>query len=143
MIKFSSKTTDLIFDVQDFTGKNVRNISHVSALVELTNTAGNHKLFNDLIFKAKYLKGLKSISQKEISGNNIDMNTANEKILTEMSSELNNLTNIILNIISNLSPEEKADFENNFFLMKSECLLKYFELIEDLSMFKEFFNAKT
>lgn len=143
MIKFSSKTTDFIFDVQDFTGRNVRNITHVSALVELAYTAGNHKLFNDMIFKAKYLKGLKNISLKEIPGNNIDVDTANKKIMTEMSSELNNLTKIIQDVISNLSPEEKADFENNFFRMESECLLKYFELIEDLAMFKEFFNGKS
>jgi hypothetical protein len=143
MINISSSTTDLIFDVQDFTGRNVRNISHISVLIELAYTSGNHKLFNDLIFKAKYLKGLKNISQKEISGNNIDIKTAIEKILSEISTELNNLTKIIQEVIFDLSPEEKGDFENNFFLMKNECLLKYYELIEDLSMFKEFFNAKT
>ncbi len=143
MLNFSSATTDLIFDVQDFTGRKVRNISHVSVLIELAYTAGNHKLFNDMIFKAKYLKGLKNISQKEISGNSIDIKTANEKILTEMSSELTNLTKIIQDVISKLSPEEKADFENNFFLLEKDCLIKYYELIEDLSMFKEYFNANS
>lgn len=143
MIKFSSSTTDLIFDVQDFTGRNVRNVLHVSVLIELAYTAGNHKVFNDLIFKAKYLKGLKNISQKEISGNNIDIKSANEKIVTEISTELNNITKIIQDVISNLSPEEKADFENNFFLLEKDCLIKYYELIEDLAMFKEYFNANS
>lgn len=142
MIKFSQVTTDLIFDVQDFGGRNIRQILYVSILTELTFSEGKNILFNDLIFKAKYLKGLKKISQKDISGINIDIQTANDKIIAEISAELNNLKNLIRDIISNASPDEKIDFENNFFLMETGSLANYYELIEDLAMFKEYFNAK-
>lgn len=143
MIKFSSSTTDLIFDVQDFTNRKVRHITPVSILIENTYSAGDKDCFNDLIFKAKYLKGLKNVSIKDISAQNIDVKTANEKIVSEITREINNLTTLIKNIISNIPKELQDDFESNFFRMDNNSLLKYYELIEDLSMFKEFFNANS
>jgi len=143
MMNFSPTTTDLIFDVQDFSQRRVIHISPVSILIELTYTSGNREIFNDLIFKAKYLKGLRNISQKEITANDVDVKSANDKIVAEISIGIKNLTKLIQDIISGLPAEVKADFENNFFLLDKDCLSKYYELIEDLSAFKEYFNANS
>jgi len=143
MIKFSSTTTDLIFDVQDFTGRKIRHITPVSILIDNTYSAGDIEVFKNLVFKAKYLKGLKNISLKDISSQNIDTKTANEKIVNEITREINNLTTLIREIISKIPKVLQDDFEINFFQMDNNSLMKYYELIEDLSMFKEYFNANS
>lgn len=143
MINFSPKTTDLIFDVQDFSGRKVIHITHVSALIEYTYTAGDIEVFKELLFKAKYLKGLKNISLKDIPSENIDKKSSTENIVNEISGEINNLTALIKRIISKLPVGFQNDFENNFFLLDNNSLIKYYELIEDLSMFKEYFNANS
>ncbi|MFA5011002.1 MAG: hypothetical protein WC644_03515 [Ignavibacteria bacterium] len=135
MMKFSETTIDLILDIKEYSGGILKNEFELSALIEQTFSKHGDKSFHDIIFKAKFLKGLSkvmsvSIEQKE----NYD------RLISEYSSELKNLTELILNGLNNSNPIIINSFKSKFFDLTPDCLLNLNLLIEDLSVCKDYFN---
>lgn len=134
-MRFSEDTIDLILDIKEFSGGKLKNEFELSALIEYTNTGNSDVSFRDIIFKAKFLKGLmKVISVSSVPKEN------SEKFMSEYTSELKNLTELILKGLNNSNPSISDSFTSKFFELTPESLMSLNLLIEDLSVCKDYFN---
>ena len=134
-MKFSDDTIDLILDIKEFSGGKLKNEFELSALIEYTHTHKTDVSFLDLIFKAKFLKGL-----AKVMAVSIDSKDYSEKFLSEYSAELNNFIELIQKGLNKSDPIIINSFKNKFFELIPECLVNLNLLIEDLSVCKDYFN---
>ena len=89
-MRFSEDTIDLILDIKEYSGGKLRNEFELSALIEHTIYRNNQKIFNDIIFKAKFLKGL-----SRVLAGKIENNESREKLFSEYTEEIKNFTELI------------------------------------------------
>ena len=136
-MRFSEETIDLILDIKEYSGGKIRNEFELSALIEFTVNKQNKKAFDDIVFKAKFLKGL-----SKVMAGNIESKESREKLLAEYTEELKKLTELIKNTLSNPEPIVINTFSQKFFELTPECFMNLNLLIEDLSVCKDFFNDK-
>ena len=136
-MRFSEETIDLILDIKEFSGGKLKNEFELSALIEFTISRQNEKTFGDIIFKAKFLKGM----SKVMSGN-IESEDSRKKLLAEYAEELRKLTDLINETLSNSEPVIIDSFGKKFFELTPECYMNLNLLVEDLSVCKDFFNDK-
>ena len=136
-MRFSEETIDLILDIKEYSGGKIRNEFELSALIEFTVNKQNKKAFDDIVFKAKFLKGL-----SKVMAGNIESKENREKLLAEYTEELKKLTELIKGTLSNPEPIVINTFNQKFFELTPECFMNLNLLIEDLSVCKDFFNDK-
>ena len=136
-MRFSEETIDLILDIKEFSGGMLKNEFELSALIEFTHTNKADVSFKDIIFKAKFLKGLAkvmaiSVESEENSG----------KFMSEYTTELKNLTELIQKGLQISDPIILNSFKNKYFELTPESFINMNFLIEDLSVCKDYFNDK-
>lgn len=136
-MRFSEKTIDLILDIKEFSGGKLKNEFELSALIEFTINRENGKIFDDIIFKAKFLKGL----GKVMAGYN-ESEEKREKLLAEYTTELKSLTELINTAIAATEPIIKDTFHKKYFELTPECFMNLNLLLEDLSVCKDYFNDR-
>jgi hypothetical protein len=136
-MRFSEETIDLILDIKEFSGGKLKNEFELSALIEYTIFRKNIKAFEEIIFKAKFLKGL-----NKVMAGNIENQENKDKLLSEYTAELTSLTELINEALSDSDPVIKDSFANKYFELTPECFLNLNFLLEDLSVCKDFFNDK-
>jgi hypothetical protein len=136
-MRFSEETIDLILDIKEYSGGKIRNEFELSALMEFTVNKQNKKAFDDIVFKAKFLKGL-----SKVMAGNIESKESRKKLLAEYTEELKNLTELIKDTLSSPEPIVMNTFNQKFFELTPECFMNLNLLIEDLSVCKDFFNDK-
>ncbi len=136
-MRFSEETIDLILDMKEYSGGKLRNEYELSALIEFTINKQNRKAFDDIIFKAKFLKGL----SKVLAGN-IESNESREILLAEYAEELKSFTELINVTLSKSEPVIIDSFSQKFFQLSPDCFLNLNILVDDLSVCKDFFNDK-
>ncbi len=134
-MKFSDDTIDLILEIKEFSGGKLKNEFELSALIEQTYSKHSDVSFHDIIFKAKFLKGL-----SRVMAVSFDSKDNADKYISEYSSELKNLTELILDVLNNSNPIILNTFKSKFFDLTPDCLLNLNMLIEDLSVCKDYFN---
>lgn len=135
-MKFSEETNNLIDDVNSGSVNPVKNLYEFSVIAE-TALAGN-KLdeFKDLIFTAKYIKGLKSVLNNRI----VNADDFTEKIFDEFNSSLRKFIGQLKNYLNDSDEMIFKHFTDRYFRMDHDCILSTLELIDDLSLCKEFLN---
>jgi hypothetical protein len=131
---FSDKTKDLVLDISsNYKGK-LKNIFELSFLIEITYSAGKENEFNDLIFTAKYIKGLFNIIMT-----NLNSELINDSMKDDYSTAMIDFKNKLKTIIE--KTEMKDVFEGKYFGLYHDCMMNLMELIEDLTYTKEYFNS--
>ena len=136
-MRFSEETIDLILDIKEYSGGKLRNEFELSALIEFTINNKNKKTFDDIIFNAKFLKGISNVM-----AGNIESEESREKLLAEYTEELKGLTELIKDTLSQLDPVITGSFIQKFFELTPECFMNLNLLVEDLSVCKDYFNDK-
>jgi hypothetical protein len=136
-MRFSEKTIDLILEIKEFSCGKLKNEFELSALIEFTHTKKSDVSFNDIIFKAKFLKGLAKVMAVSVES---EENSA--KFMTEYTTELKNLTVLIQKGLQQSEPVILNSFKNKYFELTPDCFLNMNLLIEDLSVCKDYFNDK-
>ena len=136
-MRFSEETIDLILDIKEYSGGKLKNEFELSALIEFTINRQNNKTFDDIIFKAKFLKGL----SKVLAGK-IESKESRDKLFSEYTEEFKNFTELIKDTLSILDPIVSESFMQKFFKLTPECFMNLNLLLEDLSVCKDFFNDK-
>jgi hypothetical protein len=147
-MEISENTTELILDIKEFSGDKLKNENDVSILLETTSRSGNHGLFNEIIFTAKYLNGLGKILHSNISTaliqgseHKLDDN-AEDKIRNEFSQNVVKLSKQITKLTSGMESEEKKRFGDKYLSLNRTSLVNLTNLIYDLSWVKQYYNSK-
>lgn len=136
-MRFSEETIDLILDIKEYSGGKLKNEFELSALIEFTINRQNNKSFEDIIFRAKFLKGL----SKVMAGYN-ESEEKREKLLEEYTTELKSLTELINTALSGTDQIIKDSFVQKYFELTPECFMNLNLLLEDLSVCKDYFNDR-
>jgi len=136
-MRFSEETIDLILDIKEYSGGKLKNEFELSALIEFTINRQNRKTFEDIIFRAKFLKGL----SKVMAGYN-ESEDKREKLFAEYTAELRSLTELINTALSETDPIIKDSFIRKYFELTPECFMNLNLLLEDLSACKDYFNDR-
>ena len=134
-MKFSEETIDLILDIKEFTGGKLKNEFELSALIEFTHTHGKDVTFSEIIFKAKFLKGL-----ARVMAASTESKENSEKFLAEYTEELASITALITKGLENSDTIISETFKSRFFELTPESFMNMNPLIEDLALCKDYFN---
>lgn len=136
-MRFTEETIDLILDIKEYSGGKLKNEFELSALIEFTINRNNKKTFEDIIFGAKFLKGL-----SKIMAGYTESDEKREKLIEEYTAELKSLTELMNTALSNTDQVIKDSFINKYFGLTPECFMNLNLLLEDLSVCKDYFNDR-
>lgn len=136
-MEISDETRNLLKIINDFSSKKIKNTFEISALIEAGTLPDGKKKFEELIFTSKYVNGLKSVlSNRSITGDQYI-----ENMFNEFNVNLQKVIGMLKEVITGFDKNISAQFENKYFLLDQESIINTMELIEDLSLCKEFFNV--
>lgn len=136
-MEISDETRNLLKIINDFSSKKIKNTFEISALIEAGTLPYGKKKFEELIFTSKYVNGLKSVlSNRSITGDQYI-----ENMFNEFNVNLQKVIGMLKEVITGFDKNISAQFENKYFLLDQESIINTMELIEDLSLCKEFFNV--
>jgi hypothetical protein len=149
-LKLSDNTVNLILEIKEYSGNKLKNEADVSLLIECSNPEDKQKIFDDMIFTAKYLNGLGKILHSNMAGirqtngseeDKIDEN-AGEKIKNEFRQNMLKFTSQLSEISAGITGDEKRAFNEKYLSMNSTSLVNLTNLIYDLSWVKKYMNSK-
>ncbi|MFZ1322947.1 MAG: hypothetical protein WAT71_15425 [Ignavibacteria bacterium] len=135
-MNISANTKDIIDKINDSSDRFIKNNYEISILIEISFFSDKLSNFRDLIFTSKYINGLKKVlSSSEISGKDFI-----DKTYNDFNINLQKVYDILKQILENEESNSVSFFENKYFKMDQESIKNMIELIEDLSICKEFMN---
>jgi len=149
-MKISESITNLVLDIKKFSAAKLKNEQDISILLEASLYGDNKKLFDEMIFTAKYLNGLGKILHSNMTNaapqsvtteDKMDEN-AEEKIRNEFKQNMIKFTSQISKLINDFPSEDKNSVEDKYLAMNRTSLVNLTSLIYDLSWVKKYFNSR-
>ncbi|HMS65532.1 MAG TPA: hypothetical protein PKD83_09805 [Ignavibacteria bacterium] len=135
-MEISADTKKLVDLINDNSTNYIKNNYEISILIEEAIKSKSSPDFEKLIFKSKYVNGLKSVlSNRTITGDDYM-----EKIFKEFNDSIQNIVLILKSITENTTESTFRFFDEKYFALSQESMVNLMGLIEDLSLCKEFFN---
>jgi hypothetical protein len=139
-----TKTDKILTGFKDFAKDNINDEHTLRIIMQSVYESKNDKLFEDLIFKAKYLTGLEQILSGKISTTyTVESLQATERIKNEYKDNYLKIREALVTINNLEDTNYKTDFENKFLSITHQSMLNLKRLIEDLSMLKKYMNQLT
>lgn len=135
-MKISGKTSGIINDISDSSGKFLKNNYEVSILIEISFFSDKSDLFRKLIFISKYVTGLKKV----LTSPNISGQDYLDRTYADFNSNLQTAFDILRLILQNADKGDIAFFEKKYFTMSQESIVNMLDLSEDLTLCKEYEN---
>ncbi|MEO8446397.1 MAG: hypothetical protein ABI528_02820 [bacterium] len=133
----ASKTAkDLATKISDHSESNLKNLFEVTTLLEISKAEEMNVQFRQLIFSAKYVNGLKNV----LANRAINKDQYMEKIFGEFNNNIQKVVSILDEMTAQSKENVRKFFNDKYFLMNHESIANTMELIEDLSICKEYFN---
>jgi len=126
----------LIDDISDNSKPPLKNFYEISIIIGTSISQGKQKEFKDLIFTGKYVNGLKKV----LADRTINKDKYMENMFEEFNKNLQKVIELMKKIVEDSDEMEKKYFNEKYFLMNHESIVNTMELIEDLSLCKEYFN---
>lgn len=136
---FENEVKDLIFNINEYSERSIKNIYEVSVLMDSALSLGKNKEFKELIFTAKYVNGLKSV----LSNRSINVDKYMEKIFDEFNQNLQKFFELMKTVIADCDGNAVKYFNDKYFQMNQENIVNGMGLIEDLSLCKEYLNSNS
>lgn len=136
-IPFSDNTNELIFELKDFSGKELNSVSDLGSLIEITRGSGNDGGFDTLIFNGKYVYGLKRVLEKNVTISE----EAQQKIYEQFQAAVETLIRTIKDLLEAQNPEIQSYFETKYLLLTQENMINLMSLASDLAICKEYYNS--
>jgi len=158
-MKISEQTHDIILELNEFSGSNLKNITDLSYIIEIASISSNEKLFYDLQFSAKYINGLSKILQSNISvsqnmngfslpaeasaqaGVSASDDEAKEKISKEFKENIMKFCDLLRTLFKHAGKEIRNDLELKYLSLTRDSMLNLNTLIYDLSWLKKYNNS--
>jgi hypothetical protein len=128
---------EFITQTEDFTGHFFNNKSDVRDLMELSFKCGKEKDFDELIFTAKYVRGLIRAIKKApgIPGaENVD------QLKQDISENIKKISTQLRAILSTADVKTKSFFEEKYLALNEKCINNLNLLLEDLEALKKYSN---
>lgn len=134
----SKKITDLTeaFDENKLNQK-IKNHFEIAALLENLKSKEDFEKFAALAFTAKYVNGLKKI----LSGRSVTSDKYMERIFEEFNINVQKFFEQLKSIAQILPPENAGLFDRKYLVQNHESMLNAMDLIDDLTVCKEFMNS--
>lgn len=126
----------MIDDINSESVSPVKNLYEFSVIAETAFSKDKIDEFKVLIFNAKYVKGLKSVLSNRI----VNADDFTEKIFDEFNSSLRKFIDLLKNILNDADEKIFLHFNERYFQLNHECIVNSLELIDDLSLCKEYLN---
>ncbi|MCB0723228.1 MAG: hypothetical protein KDC73_00885 [Ignavibacteriae bacterium] len=136
-IPFSEETNELIFEIKEYSGKGLNNLSDFGTLTEMSKGAGNNEGFEKLIFNGKYAHGLKRVLEKDVS----IPDEAKQNIFDQFQSAVESLIRSVKDILDTGDPEIQSYFETKYLLLTQDNISNLMSLASDLASCKEYYNS--
>jgi hypothetical protein len=129
--------SDFVNEVEKFSGTNLNKKAELLRIYEESINSGKEKVFEDLVFTGKYLRGLMRVLQNGSGNPQVE---SLDKIKTDFSSNIKKVIEQIKEIIADSDENLQKHFEDNYFEMSQEGLTNLNELLADLEWTKMYLN---
>lgn len=126
---------DILDEINNQSPGFLKNYDDIRVLIEMSGDNSSEVKFNELMFNAKYIKGLRTVLSKIT----INGDVYQEKIFNEFTKNLENFSLQVKSLLNN-SGDLLSQFEKKYFDLEHECMANLMSLIDDLSLCKEFYN---
>jgi hypothetical protein len=133
----SNSAADFVNEVEKFSKTNLNKKAELLRIYEESLKSDKEKIFEDLTFTAKYLRGLMRVLQSGASNSEV---SSMEKIKADFSSNIKKVMEQIKDIIAGTDEELKKYFADNYFEMSQQGLTNLNELLADLEWTKMYLN---
>jgi len=135
-MSFTEKTIDLILDIKEFSNGKIKNDFELSVLLEAGYFTDKKPIFDELIFKAKFLNGLLNIFSENPGQEQM------EKLIPEFAKNLEELTVLMKSILISSDEITNKYFREKYFNVNPKIINELALLIMDLSACKDYFNDR-
>ncbi|MBV6477616.1 MAG: hypothetical protein HGGPFJEG_00355 [Ignavibacteria bacterium] len=113
----------------------LQNYDDVKVILELCGYENSPVSFNELMFNAKYIKGLRTVLSKFP----INEDEYMQKMFKEFTSNLEKFSLQLKSLLAD-SGDAVTLFNKKYFELEHDCMANLMSLINDLSLCKEYFN---
>ena len=128
---------DLLKKVDEFSEFKLQRRDDLQILFTEGVKEENKKLFEDLVFTAKYVQGLMKVMK--MGQENSEVKSL-EHVKTDLTKNMEKVVEQIREIISNSSKSDKDYIEKNFLEMSPDAFKNLNELLADLDWTKKYLN---
>ncbi|MFZ0452691.1 MAG: hypothetical protein WAM24_03010 [Ignavibacteriaceae bacterium] len=132
-----NSASEFVNEVEKFSGLNLNKKAELLRIYEEAINSGKEKIFEDLAFTGKYLRGLMRVLQNGSSNPQVD---SMDKIKADFSANIKKIIEQIKGIISSADESLRKHFEEKYFEMSQEGLTNLNELLSDLEWTKIYLN---
>jgi len=139
MKKDYSSSVEFVEEVEKFSKSKLNKKAELLRIYEEVEKNDKEKIFKDLAFTAKYLRGLMRVLQKGMENPEVK---SLEHVKKDFSSNIKKVKEQIREIISNGEDSLKNHFEEKYFAMTQEGLQNLNELLSDLEWTKKYLNEE-
>jgi hypothetical protein len=129
--------SDFVNEVEKFSGTNLNKKAELLRIYEESINSGKEKVFEDLVFTGKYLRGLMRVLQNGTGNAQVE---SLDKIKSDFSSNIKKVIDQIKEIIAGSDENLQKHFEENYFEISQEGLTNLNELLADLEWTKMYLN---
>ncbi len=138
IFNYNTKPVDFVAGIEEFTRSKLRRKIDLLRLYEEAQLHDNIKLFEELLFNAKYVMGLLRVVQSSASLEDIKNI---EQIKKDFSENMEKVINQLKEIIKSASPDLSRYFEDTYFKLTQENFIHISELLSDLEQAKKYVNS--
>lgn len=136
---YSKLAADFACEVEKFSKSKLKRKAELIRLYEEALKYRKEKLFEELVFTAKYVQGL----MRAVQAGTYSSEISNiEQIKRDFSDNLNKVVVQIKEIIVSAGDEMKSHFENTYFELTQQGFLNLSELLNDLEWSKMYINER-
>jgi hypothetical protein len=135
LISNNENCTSLTEAVSDFSEARLKRKEDLDKLFSVI-TSSNKNLFDTLLFKSKYIKGLMRIFKE--SSKNADFKR--DLIKEDLSDNIRQAKELLKNITRSADEDIKLYFESNYYVTTPDALVRLDELMSDLEWTKMYLN---
>jgi hypothetical protein len=136
---FPKNAADFVNDAEKFSGSPLNKKAELILLVEEAEQNGKSKVFEDLIFNAKYIMSL--IKTIERSSPEVPMGNM-EHMKKDFSAKLLKTSDLLKQILSLSAENIRNHFETSYFGPPEESLYNLNLLLSDLERIQNYVNEK-
>ncbi|HEY7751134.1 MAG TPA: hypothetical protein VH917_02490 [Ignavibacteriaceae bacterium] len=135
----NSKETNLLDEVENFTGKILNSKDDLVWLYNLSVESGNEKEFEEVAFTGKYLYGLMRVMKSGVSIPEVE---SLEHVRKDISKNMELIIEQLGQIVTGSDTAAKSYFENKYLQLSQQSIVHLNLLIEDLDLVKKYLNYK-